>query len=177
MAALASTRLDISKMPHQTAELNTCYCDVISSGAFCPLSHPHAYNGGKDCCESPWRDLIQGNSTCDGNRLKEVDTCCPERMSVSCNADSTFTCKTNPKFGKLWAATHSGGQKLFMLLNSGYLCPPTHPYPCQNGRKCSKTVWKPSSGNESDCDGTRLTKGSVCCHPDGNVTDCNGDSR
>ena len=49
----------------------------VSLGALCPISHPHAYNGGMGCCSSPWRELVPGNTTCDGDILQEADTCCP----------------------------------------------------------------------------------------------------
>ena len=72
----------------------------VSPGALCPLDYPHAYNGGKDCCSSPWRDLIPGDSICDGGILQVADSCCPAGKSISCNIDSTYTCQTNPKYGK-----------------------------------------------------------------------------
>ena len=72
----------------------------VSAGALCPLDYPHVYNGGKDCCSSPWRDLIPGNSTCDGGILQVADSCCPAGKSISCNIDSTYMCQTNPKYGK-----------------------------------------------------------------------------
>ena len=72
----------------------------VPLGVFCPSSYPHAYNGGKDCCSSPWRDLVPGNSTCDGDILQEADSCCPAGKGISCNKDSSYTCKTNPKYGK-----------------------------------------------------------------------------
>ncbi len=63
---------------------------------------------------------------------------------------------------------------LFLFI--GHLCPSTHPYPCKGGRMCSKSVWKPSSGGDPDCDGRRLTEGSICCPEASNLVECNGDA-
>ena len=47
----------------------------------------------------------------------------------------------------------------------GKLCPASHPFPCQGGKKCSSSPWKPTSGNETDCDGTQIGPESLCCPP------------
>ena len=53
------------------------------------------------------------------------------------------------------------------------LCPESHPFPCQGGKKCSKSAWKPASGSEADCDGTQLRSNSLCCPADS--VDCSTD--
>ena len=39
-------------------------------------------------------------------------------------------------------------------------CPGTHPYACAKGLKCSKSPWKPKSGNVADCDGKKIKAGN-----------------
>ena len=59
---------------------------------------------------------------------------------------------------------------------SGHLCPASHPFTCAGGSMCSRLKWKPTSGAESDCDGTTLGQSSACCPLFGTVP-CNGDTR
>ena len=143
-------------------------------GMLCPVSHPFPCQGGRKCSNSAWKPASGSEADCDGTQLMPDSLCCPTD-SIDCSTDANLTCKPNPTFGETWQFYVSFWDHVSQPY-LGHLCPTSHPFTCADGSMCSRLKWKPTSGSDSDCDGTTLGKSSVCCPLFGTVP-CNGDSR
>jgi len=107
----------------------------------CPKSHPNVYYNGKYCCASTKEKHYKPQGTkCDGSAI--------ERDSLCCEGDRFKRCPSGicQSYGK---------------------CPTSHPYVYYNGKYCCKVNkekhYKPQ---KSKCDGSVISRSSLCCERD-----------
>ena len=106
----------------------------------CPSSHPYVYYNGQYCCASTKEKVyVPQGDKCDGSSIS--------RSSLCCEGDSFVRCPSGH-------------------CDSG-TCPISHPFVYYNGLYCCASTKEKVYGPQGDkCDGSTISRSSLCCEGD-----------